>query len=209
MLTTIPFQGFYETRLNAALDDEEELYVEDLLTSDENQGHGPLAVADAVFFTSNYSKAFDYIAKEYAEKFAQYVLPFKLEFESMTSPREYNFTTDRIFMTISLSDFRWMFRFTHTNILADIIKETFTSRDGFASFYSNRLDDWMDKPLDMWDHNQVRTVLLAYLKTKEIGLDTIEEEIIDWMQSNGTFNIALDLALDEPAMWERLNKLAA
>lgn len=41
------------------------------------------------------------------------------------------------------------------------IKKRFTSYDGFISFYSNRIEDWLDKPLTEWDHNELGTLLYA------------------------------------------------
>ena len=45
--------------------------------------------------------------------------------------------------------------------LKERIKERFSSRDGFMSFYSSDLGDW-PKELKDWDHNQLSTLLEVY-----------------------------------------------
>lgn len=209
LTTTIPFMGFYETRLSDELDREEESAVDYMIEEGEHQGHDASAIHDALYFTTNYTKAHQHVAKVYAEQFAEYLKPYKLEFESMVSPREYNFTTDRIFMTISEGDFINMFGETDKGILENLILERCTSRSGFSSFYSKALFDWIEKPLIEWDHNEVGMVLEAYLKTEELDLYEVEDEIIEWMSSNGVFSNALDMAIDHEAFKERLNKQAA
>lgn len=87
-----------------------------------------------------------------------------LKFESMDSPREYNFTTDRIFCHIPLKTVRALFKASaaeyHVSLRA-AIRERFTSRDGFISGYPNGLDSWLSKPLREWDHNEIGTLLVA------------------------------------------------
>ena len=87
-----------------------------------------------------------------------------LTFDEMVSPREYNFTTDRIFMSIPRNSVAKLFRISraenHTK-LREAIKDRFTSYDGFRSFYSNDLNDWLRKPLSSWDHNEIGTLLAA------------------------------------------------
>jgi hypothetical protein len=88
------------------------------------------------------------------------------KFSMMTSPREYNFETDRLFVNVSGAFLKRLFKMSkddkHENLnLA--IKEKFTSRDGFISHYSNRITDWTDKPLDDWDYNELGTLLISCL----------------------------------------------
>lgn len=87
-----------------------------------------------------------------------------LKFESMDSPREYNFATDRIFCHIPLKTVRALFKASkaenHISLRA-AIRERFTSYDGFISGYPNALDSWLSKPLQEWDHNEIGTLLVA------------------------------------------------
>ena len=92
-----------------------------------------------------------------------------MTFESMDSPREYNFATDRVYGEIPLKVLREIFRRSKAEkheTLAAIIGARFTSYDGFASFYSPDLDSWLAKagPLAGWDHNELGTLLIAGLQ---------------------------------------------
>jgi hypothetical protein len=83
----------------------------------------------------------------------------------MTSPRFYNFETDRVFANISEHAARKLFAYSRKldnhATLAKVIRARFTSRDGFHSFYSNSLAEWLEKPLDEWDHNELGTLLIV------------------------------------------------
>lgn len=67
---------------------------------------------------------------------------------SMWSPREYNFTTDKIYVVIELSE-EDRERIIHLilsdyNRLQEEIHKHHTSRDGFISFMSNDIDEWLE-----------------------------------------------------------------
>lgn len=92
----------------------------------------------------------------------------RMTFESMDSPREYNFSTDRIYGEIPLKVMREIFRRSKAEghaTLAGIIARRFTSRSGFMSFYPSDLAEWLAKagPLAEWDHNELGTLFLAGL----------------------------------------------
>lgn len=207
MLTTIPFPGFYYTQLSDALDQEEEQIADYMIEEGENFDHNAAEIQEAIFWATDYKKAHEHIAREYAKQFAEYVKPYKLEFESMTSPREYNFETDRVFMTVSEIDFELMLAATDRLILAGLVRERFTSQSGFASFYSNNLLDWLDKPLEDWDHNEVGTALEAYLQTTGLYRYEIEDDIVEYMSRNGVFGDAIGRALDDDELIKRLKQL--
>ena len=63
-------------------------------------------------------------------------LEIDLIFIQLDSPREYNFTTDKIFCSISNKDFNTLLAAYDTKELFDYIEENSKSRDGFSSFYS-------------------------------------------------------------------------
>lgn len=91
----------------------------------------------------------------------------KLQFAEMTSPREFNFATDRIFASIPFYIAQRLFKMSRDDghrELSNVIAERFTSYDGFISGYSNRLADWLATPLAAWDHNELGTLLIACLE---------------------------------------------
>lgn len=182
-------------------------------------------IGDALFYAMDYSAAHLYLAKAYTDAFdywAGEALGFKrsewryswaqkrktriqvdrlgLVFEEMTSPREYNFATDRVFCQISMRTVQALFRMSkaesHSRLEA-CIKARFTSRDGFISHYSNRLCDWLEKPLSDWDHNELGTLLRALLPEDS-------DESLMWATIEGetAFN-ALNAGLD----WQKFQAL--
>lgn len=80
----------------------------------------------------------------------------KMRFEQMTSPREYNFETDRLFVSMPLYILAKIRKAVDTTVLAAAFKERFTSRSGFISHYENTVPD---KPLAEWDHNEAGTLI--------------------------------------------------
>lgn len=158
LLTTLPtFQGFYESIHRSKIDDAESSVIQD-----ENGDPIP-ELADIMWQNLNYRKVWEGYAKIYCDNFGElYKIPVR--FESLNSPREYNFTTDRIYAYISLSTVKRIRDLTPESTLADTIRQRFTSRDGFSSFYSNDLqsEEWQ-VPMQDWDANMVSTLLEAYL----------------------------------------------
>lgn len=159
MLINIPqFEGFYCSNLESIIDMELEMIQEERTEDEKNH----------FWLKSDYSDVFLTMAKEWFSEFESETLFYNdidisLEWDSMTSPKEYNFQTDRIFAQISESDARKLFNMVDKERLANVIKERFTSYDGFISFYSNDLNEWLEKPLTEWDCNELGTLLLACL----------------------------------------------
>lgn len=176
MLTTIPFSGFYYSLWSDLIDREEEYFAENFANDRQAEDDIPPAlrlteseVCEILFDCMDYRAAHEEIARDYATAWieaAEEALGFKLgaTFESMSSPREYNFATDRIFCEIPLARVARLFvksRQAGHGDLRKAIAERFTSRDGFLSFYSNDRADWLEKPLADWDHNEIGTLLAA------------------------------------------------
>lgn len=154
MLTTIPFSGFYQSLHDAQLDDALEQMFSDRRTGTQvnsrliNEAH---SAVDWGFVHISYAWAY---ADAFADEFG-----VKLSFESLRSPKEYNFTTDRIFAEISEDEVRRLFDEADKQRLTEVAKDEFTSRSGFISFYDPNWRLWGD--ITCWDHNQVGTLLLS------------------------------------------------
>jgi hypothetical protein len=127
-------------------------------------------------------------ARYYAQAFAhEFTLP-SLQFESLQSPREYNFSTDRIFCEISADDVDKMLDTVLLVDLVAMVRELFTSRDGFISFYSPDLKEWGLS--STWDHNQVGALLLVYVEHisgESWGSSNQEYDLMESAQCNGYF----------------------
>jgi len=135
------FSGFYNTIFEY---DNEEFDIENY-----NEENGTdLSFDDFEFDYEDYSKR---ISKACVDQIEIYLqgddFKIKLEFEQLKSPREYNFATDEIQVTYILGqrEFTKFTDYLEDNIEAfkEYIKERYTSRSGFSSFYSNDANDWI------------------------------------------------------------------
>lgn len=195
-IINIPFQGFYESLFSDELDNVQDQFVE--YEVEKNTGLDPRELHDAIYKSADYGKAFDYIARRYVDYFndylkTEYELDLDLKFESMQSPEEYNFTTDRIFCFISEENVRKLRAFVAEDELRLAIKTRFTSRSGFISSYSNDLEGWNRDPTT-WDYNELGTLLVALLSDSE-GYD---RDIFEDMLDHNVFDTAFDQCVD----WE-------
>lgn len=163
LLSTIPFQGFHYSCHEAAISSAEEGLLED------SNGDPVSALADRFYRNRSihYSKVYTSYAEDYAKAFADYS-KLDLIFDELRSPREYNFETDRIFVTIPLCQAEALLTNADKKALEKAIHDRFTSRSGFISFYSNRLEDWPPF-IGNWDHNQLGTLI-------EISIQDFSEE---------------------------------
>lgn len=201
MIINIPFEGFYESKHSQELDSIEERYVE--WEVERGSELSAAELHDAIYRSANYSLAFNHIARAYVEYFNDYIkeeyeIDLELKFESMTSPREYNFETERVFCEISLEKAQLLFDSTSTPALRMAIHDRFTSRSGFISSYPNRLENW---PIDIaeWDHNQLGTLLVALLSDAE----DYDWRIYEQMQDRNVYDTAFDKCVD----WVRYDDL--
>lgn len=67
------------------------------------------------------------------------------DFESLQSPREYNFNTDSINLKVTFSP-KKLEKYLNENLVefTEYIQSRYTSRSGFSSWYSNDVTDWLD-----------------------------------------------------------------
>lgn len=211
LLINIPFMGFYNSWYNQEIDsiqEQESNYLE------ENQMDNPDGrltesdFQDLFWRHTDYSIAHKEIAQKYVSFFNEYVkdecnIELGLEFESMTSPREYNFQTDRIFAYIAIEPAQELLDNVYKLKLSEVIKERFTSRDGFISHYSNDIEDWLEKSIGEWDHNELCTLLIASLDLPEDWEFEVYQEMVD----KGVFYTALQNAVDWSAFEQAIEEL--
>lgn len=166
----VPFAGFYYSQHCNVVDS-----TESRMFHDPN-GNPYQNLADIFYEHVSYRTVYREYAKMYVDCLREMTDLGSIKFEEMTSPREYNFQTDRIFVSLSRNDLAKMLRSVRGRSLNDEVAKRFTSRDGFFSFYPNKVRNW--PRISEWDHNHVGAVLSAYLKGKfpEIE-DQIAEEI--------------------------------
>ncbi|WP_426688437.1 hypothetical protein [Rhodanobacter ginsengiterrae] len=176
MLTSgIPFAGFYGSQHDAELD-----YAMEAMFSND-QGDPNRGLTDRVSSTCHWSAVRRVYAKEYAESFCEEVGIRHARFESMDSPKFYNFETDRVFMELPLEEVQRLMRETSTASLDQVAAERHTCRSGFISFYSPDWRTWGDAMC--WDHNQLQTLLEAYVRDTHGELE--EASLMGSTRGNG------------------------
>ena len=165
MLAIIPFSGFYDSLHSSNVDHELECMLSD------DYGRQNDGLANYVWRHANFRDVFENYAKAYARAFCD---EFKIaaQFESMQSPREYNFTTDRIFVTIDPAELERIRASIPADTLRAVAAEWFTSRSGFTSFYSPDPDEWGEL-----DHNTAGCIIAAYVLHMRDG-----EEFDSWAE---------------------------
>jgi hypothetical protein len=171
----LPFCGFYSSEADQRIDWEVESYF-------DKEGDG-MGEQPENFFTdfNDWEVIRDNYSKTYVECFeewlADYNIELTLEYSAMTSPKYYNFETDRLFVNVPQEQLIKIYHNLDKSILKDMILSRHTSYDGFVSFYSNDIATWQDKPLTDWDANEWHTVLLAAIK--QANTEVIDSEILD------------------------------
>jgi hypothetical protein len=133
----------------------------------------------------------------YAENFCAWFkdetkIDLNAKWDALESPRAYNFATDRIFLTIPAAAVKRLYTGADKEVLRKVVKEKFTSYDGFLSFYSSNLSEW-PKNVSEWDHNQIRTLIDAFLEQREWN----EYDIMEDSNCNGEFDTILWGAMDQ------------
>ncbi len=176
--STIPFDGFYESFISDDIDYQIGQQIEwDSDTFDLNESEEEIIKDN--YLTVNTSYFYNQIAEDYTNFYIEILnrrlkgFELKATYKFFTSPREYNFSTDRIFIEIEENhaiDFIKYIIKNYKKELEEKIKQRFTSRDGFISFYKNSLDLW-PKDYSEWDFNQIGTCF---------GLFDLEEEDINY-----------------------------
>ncbi len=112
-------------------------------------------------------------------------------FESLISPKFYNFETDRLFCIVDSETVLDWYNKTNKRTLQQNINNRFTSRSGFISHYPNNLIEWCLSPLE-WDHNQLETLFISYMETVT-GDKWRDTYLMDDAYSNGyLYNIVYD-----------------
>lgn len=206
MVINIPFRGFYNSCYSYELESIEENEVryrcED---ADDPLDMESREYAEILSCNLNYQLACELIAKEYVEHFNemirdQFGIRLDLEFESLSSPREYNFETDRIFCRISEEKAQELYAQIQADKFAATIKKRFTSCDGFISYYSNRIEDWIEKPLLEWDCNELGTLLYALVS--DDGEFEFDFKLFDSLAETSCFRDAWDKAVN----WDRVEQ---
>ena len=156
------FPGFYESDLENsdtaywAIKEELEYYQRDYAydNPDEQAIYAQLTEDDIDFDHRRYEgDVRDAWVEAFRDRLPEFVL--SLENVEMTSPKYYNFSTDKLYADVELAD-DWMdsvreFMVENADWLRERIKKDWTSYDGFISFMSSNFDNLAhDEDEDYW-----------------------------------------------------------
>lgn len=174
MIVRIPFEGFYNSILDSYLEDTFESWY-----GEENNEPEDVRDWDDIDWKATHLEC----AKVYTEQWL-HEFGFQGKFDSMVSPREYNFETDAVMVEFTRDDRIKIIELATSVDMIDNFKafivDTCTSRDGFSSNVSADWDDWGCD----WDSLQYHVALL-FLESEY----NHRERVIDTMQGNGGFEI--------------------
>ena len=201
--STIPFDGFYESSIGSDIDHQIGQQIEwdtDIydLNEDEQQ------VLEDSYLSINRSYFYNQIAEDYTNFYIDALnerlegFTLKATYKCFESPREYNFETDRIFIEIEENHAIDFIKYIIKNYKKELekkIKDRFTSRDGFISFYKNSLDLWIDDYSE-WDCNMIGTCFELFdLEEEDINYSLREylSEIIMFNLRNTLDKDGIDL----------------
>jgi len=203
--STIPFDGFYESFISADIEHQIGQQIEwDCDIYDLNESEEEILYNN--YLTVNTSYFYNQIAEDYTNFYIDnlnaklnYAYPdhgftLNAKFSLLTSPREYNFETDRIFIDIEKNhaiDFIKYIIKNYKKELEEKIKERFTSRSGFWSHYKNGLDLWT-QDYSEWDHNQIGTCFELF----DLEEEDINYSLRDYLSERIMFNLGNTLGKD-------------
>lgn len=184
------FSGFYGTLFEDIIDSEEENIFE------ENESY----TTDNVEF--DYKTFKEDISKQCVGVFEDAFnrdmhTKLSVSFESLFSPKFYNFENDSINVTISLNrnDFDTVISAIKENKteISEQLKERYSSREGFSSFHSTDLDEWIeDLTLEFETEEDCSHKWGAILEILCDVLDIIdEEEMVDKVRGNCSLDYEL------------------
>ena len=160
---SLNFGGFYHSEHSEKIDYDTETFVDDY--------NEYKADANAIDWEDiDYKSTHLNYSKEYLNRLSD-ELDISLKFISLDSPKFYNFSTDKIFCSISEEDFSTLLSVYDTNELFNYIEEHSKSREGFSSFCSGYAAVKEDKEIFL-------QYLFDYiLQYEEIEFSDLEYEI--------------------------------
>ena len=188
--STILFDGFYESFIDDDIDHQIGQQIEwdsDIydLNEDEQQ------VLEDSYLSVNRSYFYNQIAEDYTNFYIDALnerlkgFTLKATYKSFNSPREYNFSTDRIFIEIEENHAIDFIKYIIKNYKKELekkIQDRFTSRSGFYSYYENTLDLWT-QDYSEWDCNMIGTCFELFdLEEEDINYslrEYLSETIMD------------------------------
>lgn len=159
-----PFEGFY-----GFYDDlSDDIFRSEFDYLVEEQGHNENAVNEALYKHYNNSEFMRAVAECWLDNWQAFI---KSEFDielnilgaDIDSPQFYNFSNDRLFVTIPAAQWLELYKKVPVELLENQAKKMFTSCDGFISSYSNNWHNLFKGAdnINELDHNELGVLFEA------------------------------------------------
>ena len=161
------FQGFYHSFYDWDIEQKEIEWVEYL--NDEYDLN-----ADEMHLDFNYKGYYDdcavCICEAVCEELIELGLIKSYKYQSLVSPRFYNFSNDSINVELNFSAENKLiiseYIKEHWNAFKEYLRDNYTSGSGFISNYSNDVSDWL-KTSDSLEHSHKSGSILNFILTNE------------------------------------------
>lgn len=137
------FNGFYNTLFENLIDDATDNAIE--RHNEDNNNSLNYDNFDFDFITLQNEICKDAVSK-IEEKLNEIGINCTINFETLVSPREYNFSNDSINIEINFKKFSQVIEILEQNFdsFTQYIKDNYTSCSGFISNHSSYASDWME-----------------------------------------------------------------
>ena len=174
------FEGFDYSWIDAEFDNiaqyESEHFAEEYDLSEEKKEE----IRDD-YFSQNFEELKEEICKVYAQNYFNDIefetdIELNAEFESLGSQQTWLCRLDRFFVEVPTNKAQSLLKWILTNRyeeLKEIVRDRFTSRDGYVPHYSKNLNEW--GKFSTWDHNQIGTALLVFFNDNDFNYDIHEK----------------------------------
>ena len=157
------FPGFYESNL---YNSDSEYYMNQYLNEDQ-ENKIEYELKDFEGFTSEVAKKAADLLHE-AIVFDDAIIQ-SIDFESLSSPRFYNFETDKLILKIKLDQRKlelFCFRQEKTDF-NQYLQENFTSYDGFHSFIANNINDFKNQYIEENKTDRTLDIMIEFYILKQ------------------------------------------
>lgn len=142
-------------------------------------------------FNFNYKDYHQRVSRAFANKMESElnsIIPVKMEFQELYSPKEYNFYTDSIWCKVRVS-IAGLIKLINNNRTeaAAIFKSKYTSCSGFISFHSSQIKDWIDRKYILQDpRHRVGALLECLAEIEGIAPDS------DWTSNENWIDFSVN-----------------
>lgn len=182
----VPFSGFYHSIHDMYIDNHIE-YEIDYLESELGYTDEQLDIIKDKFYMMDYAPIRKAICEHYIQAYNavfydEYNIHLDLEYSCLTSPKFYNFETDRLYALIDESIYNEVSALINSEDFKAMLKDKFKAQSGFMPFQST---------LDAIDNND--TVLFSAELLEQL---LPEETVINNYQYSDNINEAIMNAID-------------